>query len=218
METRKTPLQPDTFYHIYNRGINGQDIFFEEKNYIYFLQKMGQYISPYMDTYAYCLLANHFHLLIKAKSEAEIRLPKKVSLESAILPKAKPVVESAKTTSWLLSNAFASLFKSYALAINKRYGHTGGFFEEPFHRIEVDSNANFKQLIWYIHHNPEKHGLVTDFHDYPHSSYHSHLLSKATKLKREEVLSWFGDAKEYVKYHANQGNKKSLQDLIIEFD
>jgi putative transposase len=65
-------LEPDHIYHIYNRGINGENIFKEERNYRYFLEKYAKYIEPIADTFAYCLLKNHFHIAIRTKSEAEI--------------------------------------------------------------------------------------------------------------------------------------------------
>lgn len=65
-------LFPDTFYHIYNRGNNKEKIFYKDSNYIFFLQKFDSYLSPYLDLYSYCLLPNHFHLLIKTKSEVSI--------------------------------------------------------------------------------------------------------------------------------------------------
>ena len=80
METRKTPLLPGTFYHIYNRGINGQNIFFEDRNYAFFLKKMAQYLCPVLEVYAYTLLKNHFHLLIKTKNEKEIALHQSVDI------------------------------------------------------------------------------------------------------------------------------------------
>ena len=61
------PLQPGTFYHVYNRGNNGENIFYKKENYPYFLRKLDQYLSPYLDVFAYCLLPNHFHFLIKTK-------------------------------------------------------------------------------------------------------------------------------------------------------
>jgi putative transposase len=204
METRKTPLQPDTYYHIYNRGINGQNVFLEEKNYVYFLQKYTQYVFPFFDTYAYCLLKNHFHLLVKAKSENDIRLYLKDK-------------HKEKNISWVLSNAFSSLFKSYAQAINKQYERTGGFFEEPFHRIEVKTEAYFSALVSYIHTNPQKHGFVSDFREYEHSSYHSHIHSKTTKLKRDEVLEWFGGAENYAKFHEQNNDSIDIKEIVIEF-
>ncbi len=60
-------LKPGAYYHIYNRGINGENIFKEERNYAYFLSKYTIYLNPILETYAYCLLKNHFHLLVKVK-------------------------------------------------------------------------------------------------------------------------------------------------------
>jgi len=73
-------IECDTFYHIYNRGINGESIFKKETNYIFFLAQYAKYIQPVADTYAYCLLNNHFHLLIKTKEEKEIIDGKKITL------------------------------------------------------------------------------------------------------------------------------------------
>jgi REP element-mobilizing transposase RayT len=72
MKKHTHPLEPDRIYHIYNRGINGENIFKEERNYRYFLEKYAKCISPIADTYAYCLLKNHFHLAVKIKTEQEI--------------------------------------------------------------------------------------------------------------------------------------------------
>lgn len=168
------------------------------------MQKYAQYISPYFDTYAYCLLKNHFHLLVQAKSENEIKL--------YLNGKHKE-----KSISWILSNAFSSLFKSYAQAINKQYLRTGGLFEEPFHRIEVTAYAYFSQLVYYIHTNPQKHGFVLDFKDYKHSSYHSHLLNKTTKLKKAHVLEWFGGKEGFIEFHNRNQNIRDIINLIIEF-
>ena len=68
----RTPLNPDQFYHIYNRGNGGQLIFYQEKNYYYFLEKIKKYMLEYWDTYSFCLIPNHFHLLVKIKSEEEL--------------------------------------------------------------------------------------------------------------------------------------------------
>lgn len=72
MKSNIPPLQPDTFYHIYNRGINGENIFKTSKNYAYFLNKYAKFIPEIDDTYVYWLLKNHFHILIKTKSDFEI--------------------------------------------------------------------------------------------------------------------------------------------------
>ena len=64
------------FYHIYNRGNNSEKIFFSEENYAYFLKLLTKYIFPVADIYAYCLLNNHFHILVRIKEKNEIEINK----------------------------------------------------------------------------------------------------------------------------------------------
>ena len=61
------PLSEGEYFHIYNRGVNGEDIFKEERNYYYFLQQYQTYCSDVFETLAYSLLKNHFHLLVYVK-------------------------------------------------------------------------------------------------------------------------------------------------------
>ncbi|HHB78011.1 MAG TPA: hypothetical protein ENK85_02110 [Saprospiraceae bacterium] len=65
------PLKEKTYFHIYNRAISNNRLFYKEKNYAYFLKKYAFYMNEYWDTYTYSLPRNHFHLLIKTKSTAE---------------------------------------------------------------------------------------------------------------------------------------------------
>ncbi len=65
------PLEPGIFYHLYNRGNNRETLFRYDENYRYFLALYARYAEPAFDTYAYCLLPNHFHLLVRVRSESE---------------------------------------------------------------------------------------------------------------------------------------------------
>ena len=64
-----SPLLYDTYYHIYNRGTNGENIFVQERNYEHFLKLYEKHILPVADTFAYCLLRNHFHISVRIKSK-----------------------------------------------------------------------------------------------------------------------------------------------------
>lgn len=68
IDDMRLPLEPEGWYHIYNRGNEGRTIFFQPENYRYFLSKYAAYMSAYWDTYAYCLLPNHFHLAVQVKN------------------------------------------------------------------------------------------------------------------------------------------------------
>jgi len=67
----KIPLEPDNFYHIYNHAVSKENIFRSEENFDFFLKKYHKYISPIADTFAYCLMPNHFHFAVKIKSADE---------------------------------------------------------------------------------------------------------------------------------------------------
>ncbi|WP_258098725.1 hypothetical protein [Marinoscillum pacificum] len=200
MEIRKIPLEPGKFYHIYNRGINKSQVFFEDKNYHFFLEKYAGYVYPWVKTYAYCLLGNHYHFLIQVREEHELSISE----------------NSDKSCSWHVSNAFSSFLQSYTRAMNKVYGRSGSLFESPFKRITVTDESYFSRLVSYIHQNPQKHGIVEDFKDNPYSSYWSHLFtSKKSILERDYVLDWFGGDQSYRKFHKTDLSNFEL-DLMLE--
>lgn len=220
-------LEPDSFYHIFNRGINGENLFKEAKNYRYFLEKYGKYIEPIADTYAFCLLKNHFHLLICTKSEIEIRkninvveekegFAQSASFLNQTLEFSTQLKHTDRPISWIISNNFSSLFKSYAQSINKGYNRTGSLFEDPFRRILVENDLYFTELIYYIHNNPTKHGFTNDFTKYSYSSYQSILSELPSKLKRKEVLDWFGNKEEFIKFHNQNDGLNYLDKFEIE--
>lgn len=70
--SKPIPLQYGKYYHIYNRGNNRENIFIEERNYRYFLQLYAKHVTPIADTYAYCLLRNHFHFLVRIKDHSDL--------------------------------------------------------------------------------------------------------------------------------------------------
>ncbi|MDD3490054.1 MAG: hypothetical protein PHR62_09250 [Paludibacter sp.] len=67
-------LIKDNIYHIYNQGNNRQKIFYNRDNYLYFLQKMNDYLLPYCDVLAWCLMPNHFHWMVYVR-ETELEIP-----------------------------------------------------------------------------------------------------------------------------------------------
>lgn len=69
MPPRSIPLVPEHYYHIYNRGVNKEPIFFSDRNYEYFIQRLEFYFSFSADVLAYCLMPNHFHILIKVNCD-----------------------------------------------------------------------------------------------------------------------------------------------------
>jgi len=189
--TSPVPLLYDTYYHIYNRGNNRENIFIQERNYHHFFNLYANYIEPVTETFAYCLLRNHFHLLVRIKSEEE--------MEETLNKKTLKV--SGELGSGYASKQFSDFFNAYAKAINSAYGRTGSLFQHPFGRVMITDDLQFWNVIAYIHQNPQKHQFVDDFRDWKWSSYGIISAEKPTKLKREVVLGWFGGKEQYLKLH-----------------
>jgi putative transposase len=213
--TSPSPLLYDTCYHIYNRGTNGENIFIEERNYSHFLNLYIKHLEPITDLFAYCMLRNHFHIMIRVKSEDEIIEHKKtlkVSSSNQSLarqigvatqggsPSRKPLGSDELNPDYA-SQKFSNFFNAYAKAINNAYGRTGSLFEHPFGRVPVTTDRQFWNVIAYIHQNPQKHKFVKDFRDWKYSSYGVILSEKHTSLKRDQVMQWFGSKQEYLDLH-----------------
>lgn len=208
--TSPSPLIFDTYYHIYNRGVNGENIFFEERNYEYFLKLYEKHLAPVTDLFAYCLLKNHFHISVRTKSEEGILESKKTLRVSLAINRPARQGGLAKQDSGqsekplgsgYISDQFSNFFNAYAKAINKAYGRTGSLFQHPFGRVAITSDRQFWNVIAYIHQNPQKHKFVTDFRDWKYSSYGIILSEKQTSVKRSEVLDWFGNKEQYIELH-----------------
>jgi len=204
--TSPAALQYGQYYHVYNRGNNQETLFFEERNYRYFLKLYAKYIEPIADTYAYCLLRNHFHLLVRIRTAEE-----QETLETLRVSETLRVFKPKKP-----SQQFGNLFNAYAKAINKAYGRTGSLFQNPFGRVLVDSDAHLVHLITYIHQNPQKHGFVDDFRVWPYSSYHAMLSEKPTHLKREDVLAWFAGPTAFQASHQHEVSMYRLGPLVSD--
>lgn len=184
------PIEQGNYYHIYNCGINGETIFKEPANYEHFLRLYDKYLEQVAETFAWCLMPNHFHLLVRIKTEDEI------------VATASP--ERVLNPSWVkkrITQQFSNLFNSYAQAFNKRYNRHGSLFEKPFKRKLIDSDRYFQNIVLYIHNNPVHHGFCDSPMEYAWSSYLSCLSVKPTKLKRKMVMSWFDDLANFKYLH-----------------
>jgi putative transposase len=81
-------FEPGHLYHVYNRGNNSQKLFFTPANYLFFLKKIKTNILPYADILAWCLMPNHFHLMIHVnKVTSELVTPELVTISSHLLSK-----------------------------------------------------------------------------------------------------------------------------------
>jgi len=208
--SRDIPLEHGCYYHIYNRGINGTPLFYIPKNYEHFLRLYDKYITPIADTYAWCLMGNHFHLLVRIKELEEIDVK---LLSNPVRVQNPDRVEKIINPPHIY---FSHLFNSYSQAINKQQKRSGALFERPFHRIKVNSDRYFQKLAVYIHQNPVHHGFTDDFRDYPWSSYSSIISKKSSKVKREKVLEWFDGKENFIDVHRKIVDRNMVQGLVAE--
>lgn len=181
------PLQADTFYHIYNRANGNDSLFLSIENYRYFLQSFNRHIGSIQQTFAYCLMPNHFHFLVRFKTEEEL----------TVLSEQK----NYPTNEFFLSKQFSNLFSSYTQAFNKQNDRRGSLFMRPFKRKSVANEDYLRKLIHYIHRNPVEAGLTIKPGDWKYSSYNQILATYDTIVERQEVLGLFGDRENFSHVH-----------------
>ena len=191
--TRKyhDPFYKGSFYHIYNRANGIEQLFISEDNYYFFLTKIQKYLLPYCNIISYCLIPNHFHLFVQIKDT------------------------ETEDLNAFIETQFKKLFSSYALAFNKLYMRKGNLFQKGFKRIIVEDEKYFTLLIYYIHHNPIHHNLVTDFKDWKFSSYQAIISQKETHVSKDIVLEWFGGKKQFIDFHNQYRNYKEIEPFLF---
>lgn len=182
MHDNQAYLTPDCYYHVYNRAVGTDKLFHSAENYRYFLQKYRHFISPIADTFAYCLMPNHFHFLIQIKP-----------LEVLAQPPTGFETLSGVELSNKLSQRFSHLQNGYAQAINKQQNRRGGLFMRPFKKKKIETEEYLKQTIFYIHNNPVKANLAPNLMVWQYSSFSQIVRNQNEFIKSKEVIEWFDD-------------------------
>ncbi|TDO26789.1 transposase [Sediminibacterium goheungense] len=197
-------LHPGQFYHLYNHANGSENLFREEKNYHFFLEKAGKYLSPYMNIYAYCLMPNHFHLLISIKEEKQLHelLSKSNSF------KKMSEINQIQYMYNKISKSLSNLFSSYTQSYNRIYQRRGSLFMPNFKTNDIENDLAFCAITHYIHANPVHHGFVKDIREWKYSSFQSLCSDKPTKLERDYVLAIFGNKQAFLNYHAKPIDRK----------
>ena len=190
---------PDTYYHVYNRGVEKRTIFLDEQEYTVFLGLLKKYLtghnhnpnnrhkrsstdlSAHASLLAYCLMPNHFHLLLYQKSEQGVtQLLRRVST-------------------------------GYAMYFNQRYKRVGGLFQSRFKASAINADSYLHHISRYIHMNPK------DYKTWPYSSfrYYDGTGKSATWLNTAPILELFeNDPNQYQTFLEDYlDTKKELDEL-----
>ena len=200
-------LHEKAFYHIYNRT-NGNDLLFaNSENQQFFLKKWHLYLNDYLDTYAYCLMSNHFHFVVKVKYVDD---QFKMCVQKENTTAAQAFLLNKITVDAFLEDQFKRFFSSYAKAFNKQQNRHGALFQPSFKRVQLISLAHVLDKIAYLHHNPLHHHMSAAYETWVHSSYTTYLSNKPTNLKRLEGLKLFSPSstvEPFVVFHQDYHKK-----------
>lgn len=196
------------YYHIYNRGVEKRDIFLDSQDYLVFLSYLKSYLSltvdpkispsrklknysESVDLLSYCLMPNHFHLLIRQYRRTGI-------------------VDFTR-----------SLLTRYSIFFNKKYDRVGGLFQGAYKAVSIVSEEQLVYLSRYIHRNPfpsrcDLEGLV----NYPYSSLPNYLAKfRQPWVKHEEISQLFSETLENLTYRSfvfDGEETGSIDELLID--
>lgn len=194
MQDYHQPLIPLETYHLFSRAVGDEKLFLAEKNYYYFLQKLGVHLGRICDVFTYALLPNHFHLLVRIKSFENIM----VEFELAKKRKFDPLKHDLPD---FIMERFSNFLNSYSKSINKMYHRKGALFMDYMKRTRVEDDSDFTSFLFYVHKNAVHHGYTRQIGDWKFDGYNAILSDKPTGLLREEVLQWFGGKDRFIDFH-----------------
>lgn len=217
MPYRKVILATDEIYHVLNRGVAKQPIFIQNRDYLRALDLLNYYrfenpglrfshfgqlsqslknsfwnnlektSHPLVEIINYCLMPNHFHLLLKQLRENGI------------------------------SKFMANFQNSYARFLNTKYKRVGPLFQSIFKAVRIESNNQLLHVNRYIHLNPSSSYLVkiNKLSEYPWSSFPDYLgIKQTTFVSPKLVLDQFKNVDDYKKFVFDQADyQRKLQDI-----
>ena len=184
-------LKPNVFYHLYLSGEHPRTLFASSEDYQRFLQLYVTHMTDVVDTYAYCLLPNHFHFFVRVRTLREqVRL-------------------------WLMADRAAADFRpTYP---QERLGRLSAEFTLPPLTIaQLLSRQQFTYLIRYIHQNPTLHGHTHNFREWRWSSYKALLTGQPTRIPVQIVMRWFHSVDWFEELHWEMQDVTQLGYLIVE--
>jgi len=201
MPARNTEREyaPQSYYHLYNRGVEKRKIFLDEDDYVMFLGLLKKYLSKEnptdkygrlsgtyygkLELLAYCLMPNHFHLLMYVEDEA------------------KDITELMRR-----------VCTSYTMYFNKKYTRVGHLFQGRFKASKISDESYLLHISRYIHMNPK------DYKSWKFSSLPYYLDGwNAEWVKPAKIQQLFSTTDEYHGFLKDyEGEREALSELKYE--
>jgi REP element-mobilizing transposase RayT len=181
------PIEQGNIYHIYNHAVGNENIFSKPFECERFLADIGKRLPRAADIFAWCLMCNHFHFLLRVTGE-----PKD------------------------FSNALGEALNAYAKWYNIRNDRMGSVFVKPFKRKAAADIDYIRWLVWYIHSNITHHKISSDWHLYPWSSYGYYAGNAAPPafLNTAFLPKLFGGLEAMIHFHATRSGGFREDELV----
>ncbi|MBI5358341.1 transposase [Candidatus Amesbacteria bacterium] len=214
----------DSYYHIYNRGVEKRRIFVDEQDHGVFLKYLGEYLTPKDEAYLRDVLTD-FHSSPKQKADAAkmLKLNNFSDTVTLLAYCQMPnhfhllVKQTVATSIDSLMNSFSTRYSMY---FNKRYKRVGHLFQGTYKAVLVKTEAQLLHLTRYIHKNPASKGVPLQ--SYPHSSYKNYLNMVTTGwVKPNEILNHFAKTgynsyREFVESNIDYDSQDFVKELILD--
>ena len=188
-------------YHVYNRTNNKEPLFKDEEDHLSFLSIYNHFLNPLCLTYAYCLIPNHFHFLIQLKSKKELLEYLEQIPQETLAKTERNYIKCQNEDSLhlLFGKTLSRMFGSYTHYYNRTYKRKGNLFNRRVKRRFVFDDDYFKQLLFYINTNSEKHGLTDDYKEYLWSSSYEIKNGNYYLLDRNSIIDKLGRKSQFFK-------------------
>jgi len=175
------------YFHVYNRGNRGQDIFLDKEDYLNYLERLRKYKEKYnISVVCYCLMPNNFHLLLKENKDVPV------------------------------SRFMHALHTSYSIYSNNKHNQRGHLFEGRFKHKEIEKEEYLPYITAYIHFNPIKEKSVEKLEDYQWSSYPDYIGVREGTLCQKDLILGNMKTEEYKKLTEEIKEKMLLNDAFFE--
>lgn len=154
----REPSYKNYYYHVYNRGNNFEKVFFENRNYQFFLERLVEIFGVNIDLTAYVLMPNHFHLIVKVNKNDALRI------------------------------CMQRFSTSYTKAINVSQNRVGHLFQGKYKVKLIPEDNYLLHLSRYIHLNPVRACLVSKPEDWEYSSYQEYIGKRHSEFIKNDII------------------------------